>query len=126
MKLKTPIQKSENPIFSFRRTHEAAVRNSKVLAAFKGDLGAAIAAHKDSPVSDGLDFRDITTLARLFLYHEDKSKIINIIQQESRYHIYPIEEETRKSDLETMILRGNHKSYHSVLNSSAVDKAIRR
>ena len=33
--LKTPIQKSENPIFSFRRPHEAAVRNSKILAAIK-------------------------------------------------------------------------------------------
>ena len=32
--LKTPIQKFENPIFSFRRTHEAAVRNSKILVAF--------------------------------------------------------------------------------------------
>ena len=49
--LKTPIQKFENPIFSFRRTHEAAVRNIKILAAFKGDLGATIAVHKDSPVN---------------------------------------------------------------------------
>ena len=51
--LKIPIQKFENPIFSFKITHEAAVRNSKILAAFKGDLGAAIAAHKDSPVNYG-------------------------------------------------------------------------
>ena len=42
--LKTSIQKSENTIFSFRRTHEAAFRNSKILAAFKGDLDAVIAA----------------------------------------------------------------------------------
>ena len=48
--LKTPIQKFENPIFSFRKTHEEAVRNSKILVAFKDDLGAAISAHKDSPV----------------------------------------------------------------------------
>ena len=41
--LKTPIQKFENPIFSFRRTHETAVRNIKILAEFKGDLGTAIA-----------------------------------------------------------------------------------
>ena len=30
--LKIPIQKFEKPIFSFKRTHEAAVRNSKILA----------------------------------------------------------------------------------------------
>ena len=29
--LKIPIQKFENPIFLFKRTHEAAVRNSKIL-----------------------------------------------------------------------------------------------
>ena len=31
--LKTPVQKFDKPIFLFRRTHEAAVRNSKILAA---------------------------------------------------------------------------------------------
>ena len=33
--LKTPIQKFENPIFLFRRTHEAAVSNSKILVTIK-------------------------------------------------------------------------------------------
>ena len=49
--LKTPIQKFEKPIFSFRITHEAAVSNNKILAAFRGDLGATIAANKDSLVN---------------------------------------------------------------------------
>ena len=49
--LKTPIQKFEKLIFLFRITHETAVRNSKILAAFKGDLGAAITSHKDIPVN---------------------------------------------------------------------------
>ena len=38
--LKTPINKFEKPIFLFRRTHEVAFRNRKILAAFKGNLGA--------------------------------------------------------------------------------------
>ena len=33
--MKTPIQKFEKPIISFRRTHEAEVRNNKILASFK-------------------------------------------------------------------------------------------
>ena len=33
--LKMPIQKFEKPILSFSRTHESAVRNSKILAAIK-------------------------------------------------------------------------------------------
>ena len=35
-----------------------------------------------------------------------------------------IEEETIKSDLSAMILRGNHKSSQSVLNAAALNKAI--
>ena len=94
--LKTPIQKFKQPILSFRRTHAAAVRNSKILVALKGDLGAAIAAHKDRPVKYGSELRNIATLEKLFLHHEDKTKIINIIQHGPRYHIDPIKEETRK------------------------------
>ena len=119
-----PIQKFEMPIFSFRRTHEAAVRNKKIPASLKGDLGAAVVAQNDSPVNYGSESRDKVSLAKLFLYHKDKTKIINIIQQGSRYHLDPIEEETQKSDLDAIILRGNHKSSHSLLNSSTLDKAI--
>ena len=93
--LKTPIQNFEKPIFLFRRTHEATVRNSKILAAFKYDLGAAIVAHKEIPVNYGSEFRDITSLAKLFLHNEDKTKIINIIQKGFRYHLDPIKEEKR-------------------------------
>ena len=87
--LKIPIRKFEKPIFSFKRTHEAEVRNSKILAAFKGDLGAAISAHKDSPVNCGSEFCDTTSLAQLLLHHEDKAKIINIIKHRYRYHLDP-------------------------------------
>ena len=62
--LKTTIQRFENPIFSFKRTFEAAVRNSKILAAFKGKLCATIVAHKDSPVNYGSEFYDTTSLPK--------------------------------------------------------------
>ena len=51
--LKTPIHKFENPIFLFRRTYEAAVRNRKILAALRCDLCAEIVAQKDSSVNYG-------------------------------------------------------------------------
>ena len=82
--LKIPIQKFEKPIFSFKRTHQAAVRNSKILAAFKGDLGTSIAAQKDIPFNFGSELRETTALAQLFLHHEDKTKIINIIKHGHR------------------------------------------
>ena len=73
--LKIPIQKFENPILSFKRTHEASVRNSKILTESKGDLSAAIAAHKDIPVNYGSEFRNTTALAQLFLHHEGKKRL---------------------------------------------------
>ena len=84
--------------------------------ALKGYLGAAIDSHKDRPVNYGSEFRNTTALAKLFLHHEDKTKIIDIIQQGYRYHLDPIKEETRKPDLDAMIHRGNHKSSQSVIN----------
>ena len=66
------------------------VRNSKILAAFKDDLGAAIAAHKDSPVNYGSEFCDIAFLEKLFFHHKDKAKIINLLQKGSCYYLNPI------------------------------------
>ena len=81
-------------------------------------------AQNDSPVNYGSEFRDTAASAKIFFCHEDRTKIINIIQQGYRYHLNPIEEETPKSDLEAMIIRGNHKSPHLELNSAALYKAI--
>ena len=78
-----------------RRTHEEAVRSIKIITAFEGDLGTAITGQKNSPLNYRLEFRDIASLEKLFLHHEEKTKIINITQQGSRYHLDPIEEETR-------------------------------
>ena len=122
--LKTPIQKLGKTISSFRITHEAAFRNIKTLVSFNGDLGAAIVAQKDIPLKYGLEFRDTAALTKLLFYHEYRVNIINIIHQGSRYCLDPIEEETRKLDLDAMILRGDHKSSHSEMNSAEIDKAI--
>ena len=107
--LKTPIQKLDKPIFSFRRTNEAAYMNSKILAAFNDNLGKAIAAQNDSPLYYGSEFRNTTDLSSLFHYHENKIKIVKIIQKVFCYHLDPINEETIKSELDTMVLRGDHK-----------------
>ena len=41
--LKTPIQKLDKPIFSLKRTNEAASRNKNILAELNGNLGESIA-----------------------------------------------------------------------------------
>ena len=67
--LKEPIEIFENTIFLFRRTHEAAVRNIKILAAFNGDLGADILEQKDIPGNYGSEFCSIASLEKLLHHH---------------------------------------------------------
>ena len=63
---------------------------AKYLRQLKYDLIASIAAQKDSPVNYGSEFRDIASLAKLFLHHKDKTNMVNIIQKGSNYHLNPI------------------------------------
>ena len=58
-----PIQKWEKPILLFKRTNEAAVRNSKTLSAFNGDLGEEIAAQKGIPLNYRSEFRNTSDLS---------------------------------------------------------------
>ena len=124
--LKTSIHKLDNLIFSFKRTKHATPRNRKILSAFNGNLGAAIEAQKVSPLNYGSEFSDIDKLSKLLKYHEEKSKIINITQQGSSYHLFPINEDTRAYDLEEMLQIGIHKKSHSDMNSAALEKAINK
>ena len=78
--MKIPIQKLDESIFSFKRTNEAAARNRKSLVTYNGNLGAAIKAQTGIPLNYGSKFRHIAKLSKLFNYHDDKDKIINIPQ----------------------------------------------
>ena len=64
---------------------------------------------KGIPLYLGSEFQDITRIIKLFSHHEDKNRMVNIIQKGSRYGLSPIEEATIKSDLEAILLRANHK-----------------
>ena len=111
--LKIPIHKLDKRIFSFKRKNEAASRNIKILASFKGNLGADIAAQNYIALKYISEFRNTVELSILSYYHEDKRNIINIIQQGLSYHLDPINRKTRKSYLDAMVLNVNHKPSHS-------------
>ena len=89
----------DNQIFSFKKTKDVASRNRKILSAFSGNFGAALEAQNGSPLNYGSGLHDISKSSKIFNYHKDKINIISIIQQGSRYHLSPIDEENRKSDL---------------------------
>ena len=77
--------------------------------ALDGKLGASMEAQKERPLDYSSEFWDITGIKNLFRCHKDKERIVDIIQKGSRYHLSPIEDTTRKSDLEAMLLWGYHK-----------------
>ena len=60
-----PIRKLENP-FSCSREHIRQQSGIKILAAFNGELGAAIMAQKDSPVNYGSEFRNTAALTKYY------------------------------------------------------------
>ena len=49
----TTSQETRKPVFFFKQTQEAARNNSQILAAFNGNLGAAIEAQKVIPLDYG-------------------------------------------------------------------------
>ena len=98
------------PVFSLKSTQEAALHNSNILANLYGNLGKAIKSQKVIPLDYGSQFRDFSGIAKIFIRHEDKKRIVDIIQKGCQYHLLSIEEAIRKPDLEVILLRVNCKS----------------
>ena len=113
-----PVKELGLPVFSFKITQEAARQNSKIVSAVNGNLGAAMGAQNVISLEHGSEFRNITGIKNLLGHHEEKDRIVEIIQKYFGYHLSQIEKATRKSNLEDIILRGNHKSVNSALNSA--------
>ena len=79
-----PVKKLISPVFSFKWTQEAAQKNSQIIAAFNGKLGAAIESQKGIPLEYVSLFQDITGIKHLFRHHKDKESIVDIIQKGSQ------------------------------------------
>ena len=73
------VKKLEKPVFSFKRTYEAAQINSQILAAFNGTLGASIEAQTGSRLYYGSEFWNINGIKHFLSYYKYKERIVNII-----------------------------------------------
>ena len=93
-----PFKELGPPVFSFKRTQEAAQNNSQILEIFNRNLGAAIEYQKGSPLEYGSEFWDIAGIKNLFCHRKDKERIVDIIPKGLCYHLSPIDNTTRKSD----------------------------
>ena len=104
--------------FSFKQQHTDSQHNSITMAAFNGDLWEVTKDQQTRPLEYGSEFRDLSVIVKKFKCHEDKEVIVDTIQKGSQYYPLPTEEATRKSDLEAMLFRGNHKSEKAKPNAS--------
>ena len=118
-----PVKEFGLLVFFPKQTQKAACQNREILSTFNVNLGAEIK-YKRGSLYYGSYFQDIAVIKNLFSHQKYKDIIVNIIQNGSRYHLSLIEEATRKSDIETMLLRGNHTSARSALNVADLEKEI--
>ena len=75
------VKKIGKPVFSFKQTQEATKENIQILAALNGNLGSEIDAQNGSLLNYGSEFWDINGIKKLLRYHEDKERIVDIIQK---------------------------------------------
>ena len=99
-------------ILSFKRTQASAQHNRNILAAFDENLGKAVEAQQGITLDYGSEFQDLLGLKNVFRHHEDRYRILDIIQKGSRYHLSPIEEATKKFSFGVTINHTNHLLTH--------------
>ena len=77
-----------------------------------------------SPFGYGSKFRNPNVIVSILKYHEDKENMVRVIQEASHYHLTPIEDESRMSCLEEIILRGNQNSSKSTIKTATMEKEM--
>ena len=108
--LKTPNKPLSKSPFKYELTAEAAIHNSTILEKFGFDLTRLIAAHPNTEISHGSEFRKPSVLEPILEDHEYWPYIKDSLIHGVKTKFTKINETDRKSDLEEAIHRGNHKS----------------
>jgi hypothetical protein len=95
----------------FSMDEAAAAHNSKLLEEHGFDLGKFLAAHSDTTLNYGSEFRPIEQLARILGQHPNFDELQKILTSGMDYRFTrPLTEETREQELTAITERGNHKS----------------
>jgi hypothetical protein len=110
--------------FIFERTTAAATANTRILEQHHFNTEKATQTRPNTVLTYGSEFKATTTLAPLLSQHHHWPKIRTIIDKGLSYPLEAIDEETRLSDIEHMLQRGNHKSALEPDGIAALDKAF--
>ena len=113
--------------FIYELTKEAADYNSKIIARHNYDLTRLIAAHPNTEISYGSEFRPSSIIEPILKHHILWDYINNSLKNGVKTKFFKITEHQRRIDLEEAINRGNHKSAKSRPSdlSKLVDKDIK-
>ena len=127
LKLRDLLQiKSEfvQPEFQFDTTDEAAEFNWNLLSSNNFDLESILTRQTSSITSYGSEFKLSSDLESLLQHHPRWPALRTKLDHGSLFPLAPIPEDTRSVDLESALVRGNHKS--AIKNNLFLAKAIQK
>jgi hypothetical protein len=107
--LEVPCPTRTAPEFIFELSDRAAEHNIKILEKYEFDLGKALEANKNSPLSYGSEFRDQNELRKIFSLHPLWPRWEAILSRGSKWPLEELREVDRKKDLIDALTFGNHK-----------------
>ncbi len=97
-------------VFKFDNTPEAALFNSKILAAYDFDYEKVLSKQKNTTIDYGSEFRHPSVLNKLLKFHKNNKRIESFLSHGTDTSLSPLDEETLKADCSANIERGNHTS----------------
>ena len=108
--LHSPPLRTHSVSFRLEWSDDAARHNLAVLRSFDLDLAAALAAQPFSSLTPGSEFRPAALLAPLLSAHPLWPRFFERITVGADFPLTPISETDRRTDLQAILSRGNHKS----------------
>jgi len=116
-KIKKIMEDNPKPLspspFKYELSNEAAVHNSNILRKYNYDLTRVIAAHPNTELSYGSEFRSPESLQPILQSHRHWNYIKSSLTHGVKAKFKKLSNSTRLDDLKAALKRGNHKSAKS-------------
>jgi hypothetical protein len=107
--LSIPSKKMEKPLFLFKMSQEAALKNWEVLSSFQLDLDKALQHQNKSQLGYGSEFRSTDLLDLLLQRHPLWNRLKSQFEEGANFPLTPLSLKERKHDLLEALEFGNHK-----------------
>ena len=122
--ISTPCRKLADSPFRFKRTHEAAHHNSKMILENGGNLETLLSSLSYSFTHYGSEFREVDLLEELLSSKNKWSDLKSIVNKGVDYEMDEINEDDHKLDIDFHLDRGNHKSASTDMGLKTINQAF--